>query len=570
MKEEKPRPKFVNEKARMIYEATQGLLSLSPGVQRLGESNVITIRNPDKKRVHLLTGGGSGHEPSHAGFVGKGLLSAAVCGNVFSSPTAQDVYEGIKAVGGEAGVLVIIKNYQGDVINFELAASRAKADGIKVATLHVGEDVTFAGDQEKGRWRESARGLCGTVVLYKILGKLAESGKTLEELVSVGRDVISNLYTFGASLTSVAPPFQPEISPICPEEIEIGLGVHGERGARTEPFKGSADTIETILKGINGAQDLHGARVAVVLNNLGGTSELEMGILTNDLISQLSKDYKAQVLRFSSGTFMTSLDMKGFSVTVLTFQENNEKLFLSGLDHPSFSGKMVFCAPIPPEEKPVSEAKESGSEMAGETVEEDKWHVFFRHLFEKLISNEAYLNELDAAVGDGDLGANVALCSAEILEALKGMDFEKKMASSIRKIGEIVSAHFGGTSGAIYSIFLLESSLALKETGNGAKEWIEGLRKGVEGVKRIGGAVEGDRTCLDVLVPVLREAEIIMEGKSTKKLEEAARDAEEKARTLGAKKGRSRYLAGKEIGLKDPGCCLALIWLSEVSQFTVF
>ena len=299
---------FVNAKDDLVKEAIDGLLAGSGGTRTRLDGyphfKVVCRADWDMSRVALISGGGSGHEPAHAGFVGPGLLTAAVCGEVFASPSVEAVLAGILAVTGEAGCLLIVKNYTGDRLNFGLAAERARALGRKVEMVVVDDDVALPDLPQP-------RGVAGTLFVHKIAGAMAEAGKPLEEIAAAARQVITNVASIGKSLDTCTVPGSPKESRIPSGKAELGLGIHGEPGVEQVDFVGAAEAMEIVLDKLR-PHATDGTSVALV-NNLGSTTPLEMSVLCHALA-----DAKIATHVIGPAPMMTSLDMHGFSASILT------------------------------------------------------------------------------------------------------------------------------------------------------------------------------------------------------------------------------------------------------------
>ena len=307
--------KIINEPVHILDEMLEGFAYANPHiVRRLEGTNVIYRQFEDEGKVALVSGGGSGHEPSHAGFVGKGMLSAAVCGEVFTSPTPDQVFEGIKVADQGAGVLLIIKNYTGDVMNFEMAAEMAEMEGIKVEQLIVNDDIAV----EDSLYTAGKRGVAGTVIVHKMLGAAAASGLSLAEVRTLGENINANLKTIGVAISAATVPAvgKPGFE-IAEDEMEYGVGIHGEPGYRREKLKQSHEIAQELVQKLK--EDFNwvkGERYGILINGLGATPLMEQFIFTNDIAKLLDKE-ELQIEFKKVGSLMTSIDMAGISLTLL-------------------------------------------------------------------------------------------------------------------------------------------------------------------------------------------------------------------------------------------------------------
>lgn len=312
--------KIINNPEDVVQDMTEGILKAHPSMLKNvpGTSVLVRAEAPVKGKVALISGGGSGHEPAHAGFVGRGMLDGAVAGEVFTSPTPDQIFAAIKAVDGGEGILLIIKNYTGDIMNFEMAAELAEAEGIRVAKVVVNDDVAV----ENSTYTTGRRGIAGTVFVHKIAGALAERGASLDEVQQVAEKVVRNVRSMGMALTPCTVPAagKPGFQ-IGEHEMEIGMGIHGEPGtARTE--LATADEIAEILVSriLEDLQLQPGEQVALMINGLGSTPLMELYIF-NKKVAQILEERKIAIYDTYVGEFMTSLEMSGCSVTLLKLDD---------------------------------------------------------------------------------------------------------------------------------------------------------------------------------------------------------------------------------------------------------
>lgn len=316
--------KILNNVDNIVDEMLKGMIDAHGDLlDRVGDRNIIIRKNKKVGKVALISGGGSGHEPAHAGYVGKGMLDAAVCGQIFSSPGADEVYDAIKAVATDAGVLLIIKNYSGDVMNFEMAAELAEGEGIKVDKVVVDDDVAVEGST----YTVGRRGIAGTVFVHKIVGAAAEKGYSLEELRKLGEKVIENVKTMGMSLEPCYVPTTGKKSfDIADDEVEIGLGIHGEPGTHREKIKTAKVHVKELLDKIFENSKLNtGDEVAVMVNGLGATTLIELYV-ANKEVKEILDARQIKVYKTLVGNFMTSIDMEGFSITLLKLDKEMKEL----------------------------------------------------------------------------------------------------------------------------------------------------------------------------------------------------------------------------------------------------
>lgn len=311
--------KIINGTEEVVEQMIEGLAKSHPDLIHRIEGTRVLARNEARPgKVGLVSGGGSGHEPAHAGYVGKGMLSAAVCGDVFTSPTPDQIYEAIKASDQGKGVLLIVKNYTGDVMNFDMAADLADADDIKVAQVIVDDDIAV----EDSTFTTGRRGVAGTVLVHKILGAAAEAGAALEDLEALGKKLVSAIKTLGVALS---PCTVPEVGhpgfELKDDEIELGIGIHGEPGFKREKVMPSKELAKQLYFQLQKEHQLKaGDKVVVLVNGMGATPLMEQYIFAND-VHELLADAHVEVAETLVGDYMTSLDMTGISLTILKLED---------------------------------------------------------------------------------------------------------------------------------------------------------------------------------------------------------------------------------------------------------
>ncbi|WDT66218.1 dihydroxyacetone kinase subunit DhaK [Companilactobacillus crustorum] len=314
--------KIINNVEDIVPEMISGLVKTNSNLVKQIEGTTAVVRNDAKfketKQVGIVSGGGSGHEPLHAGYVGDGMLSAAVVGEVFTSPTPDQIYEAIKAVDQGQGVLLIVKNYSGDVMNFDMAKEMAEADDIEIKSVIVDDDISV----KNSEFTQGKRGVAGTALVEKIVGAAARAGMSLSDLADLGQRVIDNTKTIGIALHAATVPAvgHPGFE-LGDDEIEYGIGIHNERGYAVEKIKPSKELVhELIEKIIDEFNDKSGA-FAILVNGMGGTPLMEQYIFANDVLNELN-DKKVSVQFSKVGNLVTSLDMQGISLTIMKADES--------------------------------------------------------------------------------------------------------------------------------------------------------------------------------------------------------------------------------------------------------
>ena len=523
---------FVNKKEDIVTDAIDGLIASSGGkLARLdGYPHIrVVLRNDwDKSKVALVSGGGSGHEPAHAGFVGQGMLTAAVCGDVFASPSVDAVLAGILAVTGQAGCLLIVKNYTGDRLNFGLAAERARAFGLDVTMVVVDDDIALP---ELPR----ARGVAGTLFVHKIAGALADQGASLQEITKVVAHIISSTLTIGMSLDTCTVPGSPKEDRIPKGKAELGLGIHGEAGVEQIDFGGAKAAMEAVTKKLSAAMQDH--PYVALLNNLGATSILEMSILAKELANSSI----AQNLKWVIGpaAMMTSLDMHGFSLSVFPANASELDLLKAQTSLSSWPGinqlSSIKIINLPDGLKPIKPLSSKHKETC----------AFVTKCCEVLIQSEADLNALDAKSGDGDTGSTLAGAARALIASMDSLPLADH-TQLYRAIGQELSQTMGGSSGVLLAIFFA----AAGDAASSGLSMTESLKAGLARMQEIGGAKLGDRTMIDALLPALNELDHGVEAAA-----KAARTgAKLTAKMLKANAGRASYINAQQLdGHIDPG-----------------
>ncbi|MBE6043521.1 MULTISPECIES: dihydroxyacetone kinase subunit DhaK [Clostridium] len=326
--------KLINNVDYVVEDMLDGMVkAYSNKIRKLDVGNIVVRKeSPIKNKVAIVSGGGSGHEPAHGGYVGKGMLDAAVAGAVFTSPTPDQVFEAIKAVDGGSGVLLVIKNYSGDVMNFEMAKDMAEMEGIQVESVIVNDDVAV----EDSTYTTGRRGIAGTVFIHKIAGAKAETGASLEEVKAVAEKVISNVKSMGMALTPCIVPAAGKPSfTLAENEMEIGIGIHGEPGTHREELKSADDVTEHLVNKILDDITIEkGEEVAVMVNGLGSTPLMELFIV-NKKVHEILENRGIKVYETFVGEYMTSLEMAGCSVTLLKLDEELKELLDATADTPA-------------------------------------------------------------------------------------------------------------------------------------------------------------------------------------------------------------------------------------------
>jgi ATP-dependent dihydroxyacetone kinase len=523
---------FFNDPDQTVDDMLAGLArTRAVRLSRPGSGvRAVVRRDLEPTQVAVVSGGGSGHEPAHAGLVGDGLLAAAVCGDFFASPTVDAVLATIREVAGVAGCLLVVKNYTGDRINFGLAAEQARAEGADVEIVTVADDVALPDNPQP-------RGLAGTVLVHKVAGHAARRGEPLARVAEVARGVAESAKTLSLSLSSARlPGAQSER-----REAELGLGIHNEPGAQTISPDSAGDAVRHVLEPLLAAVDeAHGKDTDLIalLNDTGGCSTQELAVLARDLLEQAGGRIRLLV---GPAALMTSVDMHGFSITFLPWSEEYADALLEPVDVPDWP---AVVAPGEPEtfDPRLPESPETGRGERDADVAER-----LRAAAESLRDARERLDELDARTGDGDAGATLATGAEAVLQSLAEDELSTGSPEVLaEELAVIAARRMGGSSGVLVSILLTATARELSQ----GRDVGDALGSGLSSVRRHGGADVGHRTLVDALAPAL-EAWPQGVGPAAR----AARDgADSTAGMTTAQAGRASYVREEVLeGVPDPG-----------------
>ena len=603
--------KIMNTPETFVYDMCHGLAKAHPELEFVEKFKIVKKVDIDDNKVSLISGGGSGHEPAHAGFVGKGMLDCAVCGDVFASPSQVQVYNAIKQCATDKGVLLIIKNYSGDCMNFNNAMSDAQEDGIKVDAVYVNDDIAV----KDSLYTVGRRGVAGTVLVHKCAGAAAEQGKELSEVKAIANKVIDNVRSFGFAFTSCTVPAagHPTFE-IGDDEMEFGVGIHGEPGRFREKIDYSkGDFSDNLARRImtDLEEDLKlkkGEEVVLLINGFGGTPLQELYILNNSVSKAIEAD-GIKVHRTIVGNFMTSIDMAGASITVLRVDSELKALIDYPVSTPALTwggamgseaqaaveamqaiAKALGYAPAQAEvKKSAKKAKAAeeddanavyeveGKPVIKETINTAAFVKIVEKMADVIIENEVPFCEADQ-MGDGDFGMSIAKGFKQ-LKADWATRKKGDIGQFLVSCSEIIKEYCGGASGPIWGSAFKYAGKAMA----GKKEvdlkdvaflFMEANRGVFEtGKKSFGkGADIGDKTLVDALKPcALALTKAAEEGK---KLQEgldlgakAAHDGAEATKTHVATLGRAGTVGERSIGFPDAGAHGLDVIFNELAKY---
>ncbi|WP_232697482.1 dihydroxyacetone kinase subunit DhaK [Brevibacillus daliensis] len=568
--------KIINNPETLVREMCNGIVLAHPKLEFNSKYKIVKKRELNQDKVTLISGGGSGHEPAHAGFVGKGMLDVAVCGDVFASPSQIQIYQAIKAFASKKGTLLIIKNYSGDIMNFKNAAHLASEDGLLVDYVKVDDDIAV----EDSLYTVGRRGVAGTVLVHKIAGAAAEEGKQLSEVKEIAQKAIDHTRSIGFALTSCTVPAKgtPTFE-LNEDEIEYGVGIHGEPGIRREKNVSANELAKKMVTDLLNDFKKSGRsqqEIALLINGFGGTPLQELYLLANAVVQEI-KDRNISIFKVFVGNYMTSIDMEGASVSIIQLDQQLKHYVEANCDTPALQVTGAF-SPLHFEETPVD--SQENQEVSYQCETDKKYakidnNTFFLHnliylldkMSEVIIENEVAFCELDSHAGDGDFGMSVAKGFKQLKREWKEI-IENDTASVgdfLHACSLIIMEHCGGASGPIWgSAFRAASKFAKDKTDLSIDDFAGMMKAVVKGIQDTGersfgrGAVVGDKTLIDALAPYSDSWEqSAKEGDDIKtaavKAAHAAVQGAKNTESIVARMGRAGTVGERSLGYPDAG-----------------
>jgi len=577
--------KLLNAPEQVVREMCHGIVLAHPELALIPQYKVITRKrlNPDK--VSLISGGGSGHEPAHAGFVGTGMLDAAVCGDVFASPSQVQVYQAIRGTAGKKGALLIIKNYSGDMMNFQNAAHLAGEDGIPVDYVKVDDDIAV----QDSLYTVGRRGVAGTIFVHKIAGEAAERGHALSEVKRIAERVAQNVKSIGFALNSCTVPAKgtPTFE-LAEDEMEYGVGIHGEPGIRREKLQKANVLAERMAGALCEELSLcEGQRVALMVNGFGATPLMEL-YLMNAAVAEVLSRKDITIGRTFVGNYMTSLDMAGASLSILKLDDELEELLHAPCQTPAFQVNGVV--ETVPYANPYADNAETGAAcyevespatdaQIGETFTLQNMIYMIDLLSASAIRHEVAFCELDSHAGDGDFGMSIAKGFRELKGQWKRIVEESTtIGAFLQECALVLMEHCGGASGPVWgSAFRAAGKQAGDRKALTVADMAALLHAAVQGIQEVGersfgrGAVVGDKTLIDALIPCADAwsacansgtgfAEAFKAGAS------AAVAGAKSTEAITARMGRAGTVGERSLGHPDAGAHALGILFTEIAQ----
>lgn len=579
--------KIINRPETVVIEMCNGIAMAHPELEFIQKYKIIKKKEIDTQKVSLISGGGSGHEPAHAGFVGKGMLDAAVCGDVFASPSQIQVYQAIKETASQKGTLLIIKNYSGDMMNFKNAAYLASEDGITVDYVKVDDDIAV----QDSLYTVGRRGVAGTVLVHKVAGAAAQQGCTLEEVKKAAETAIANVKSIGFAFSSCTVPAKgtPTFD-IGENEMEYGVGIHGEPGIRRETIVSADELAERMISALTEELKVNeNDEVTLLVNGFGSTPLQELYLLNNAVAKVLS-DRNIKIYRTFVGNYMTSIDMLGASVTLMKMNDELKQWIDAESDAPAMKvNGPVESIPYVNMKAQSEEGKEVDYGMATNeacaVIKEneitlDNMIYIVDKMSECIIKNEVPFCELDAHAGDGDFGMSVAKGFKQLKR-----EWADIMAHETNTIGEFLGAcsmvimeYCGGASGPIWgSAFRAAGKKTDGKTKLTVSEFADMMQAAVKGIQATGersfgrGAVVGDKTLIDALVPCADAwTQCAKENMNVKetfyKAAEAAVAGAKATEDIVARMGRAGTVGDRSLGYPDAGAYALGVIFTEIAK----
>ncbi|MGE7688285.1 dihydroxyacetone kinase subunit DhaK [Lysinibacillus sp. NPDC097214] len=577
--------KIMNQPETLVMEMCNGIVMAHPELELLKKYKVIKKKEMNENKVTLISGGGSGHEPAHAGLVGKGMLDAAVCGDVFASPSQIQVYQAIKATASKKGTLLIIKNYSGDIMNFKNGANLAMEDGIQVEYVRVDDDIAV----EDSLYTVGRRGVAGVVLVHKIAGAAAEEGMDLMQVKAVAEKAAVNVRTIGLALTSCTVPASGSPTfKLGEDEMEYGVGIHGEPGRKREKMM-AADELalrmtNDLMKDLELDED---AEIAVLVNGFGGTPLQELYLFNNAVTRELSKR-NIRINRTFVGNYMTSIDMAGISLTVMKLDDELKTLLSKKCNTPAFKvdGPVESVEYVDindyVEEKQVffeTETEEEHASIKNEVITLNNMIYLIDKMSEIIIKNEVPFCELDTHAGDGDFGMSVSKGFKELKRGWSSILNQEHLniGTFLDACSMIIMEHCGGASGPIWGGAFRAAGKAVEgKMELTVGEFAEMLQATLKGIQSVGersfgrGAEVGDKTLVDALVPCVNAwLESAATGANFKtafeKGAEAAVKGAEYTKEIVARMGRAGTVGERSLGYPDAGAYALGVIFTELS-----
>ncbi|TPR58434.1 dihydroxyacetone kinase subunit DhaK [Enterococcus sp. OL5] len=583
--------KIMNNVDDIVLEMCHGLILANSELLLDEKYKIIYKKHLKKDKVALVSGGGSGHEPAHGGFVGNGMLDAAICGDIFASPSQVQIYQGIKRVASDKGVLLLVKNYSGDIMNFKNAMYLAQEDGIKIDYVKIDDDIAV----EDSLYTVGKRGVAGTIFIEKIVGAAAETGYSLKELKKLAETAIERTKTIGFALSSCTVPSKGSPTfDLGNDEIEFGVGIHGEPGIERMSLKSSKELASEMLERLVEQLPIRSKdnKVALMINGFGGTPLMELYILNHDA-AEILNQMEVNVQHTFVGNYMTSIDMQGASITLLLLNDQLEEFLTLPVSMLGFHSKnkgeissaSFYSLKKAPLKKGVYqlETKKCNGKI-DEVITLENMIFIIDVMADVIIRNEQKFCELDSYAGDGDFGMSVAKGFRSLKDQWQELLEEEDLsiAKFLNDVSLIIMENCGGASGPIWgSAFRAASkdtqgkqTLTISDMGSMLQATVQGVQE--TGKRSFGrGAKVGDKTLIDALAPCADKWMNISEQKGSwqEAFDQGAKSAimgAEQTKGFAAKMGRAGTVGKRSVGYPDAGAFALGVIFTEISKNLTF
>ena len=581
MNEQVRTKKLINAPENIIAELIEGMVGAHPDMLRVeGETGraVVAVDGPRDGKVGIVVGGGSGHEPAFAGYVGRGLADAAAVGNVFASPSPSHIAEAARAADGGVGVLMLYGNYTGDVLNFTMAAEELAQSGMEVRHVAVADDVASAPLERK----TERRGIAGDFFVFKVAGAAADLGEPIARVEALAQAANEATRSMGVALSPCSLPQtgKPNFT-IGDEDMEIGMGLHGEPGIRREKLAPADAVTDELMASILSELALKsGDRVAVLVNGLGATSQIELYLVFRR-VKQLLDGKGVSIHASWVGEYATSLEMAGASITLMKLDDTLQGL----LDHPCHTPALTVGA-VQPKERLASrshkieraaESLDPAQDAPRELIKDGDvtpaiFKIMMANVGEQIIAEKNWLSELDGIIGDGDHGITMEIGWKAVQHALEDAPDDETIEAICKRMAKAFLDAVGASSGPLYATAFLRAGTAVSNRlnldGTGVAEW---LAAACQGIRDRGRAEPGDKTMIDAWVPAVAAAsDAAKQGQSTLDVLVAARNGAEagmkSTAAMESRRGRSAKLGERSVGHIDPGAASTFVTLRAMAE----
>ncbi|MFD1798169.1 dihydroxyacetone kinase subunit DhaK [Paracoccus aurantiacus] len=572
--------KLINHPDDVISDLVAGLIAAHSGeLQVSGDTGraIVATNGPRAGKVGVVIGGGSGHEPAFVGYVGRGLADAVAIGNVFASPAPNQIADAARAANGGAGVIFLYGNYTGDVMNFTMAAEMLEAEGVPIRQVQVTDDVLSAPIDK----RSERRGIAGDVFVFKVAGAAADQGHSLDRVEALTRKANAAIFSAAVALGPCSLPQtgKPNFQ-LGDDEMEIGMGLHGEPGVRREKLANADIVVDDLMASILADADLTaGDRVAVMVNGLGATSHLELYILFKR-VSEILSDQGVELVRAWVGEYATSLEMAGASITVMALDDELAELLFHPCHSPAFhegapvavtgsaAGPVVAARTQP---RPTTDAPSETVLKSGGPISATIFRDMMRHAGLAIIEKADWLSDLDGQIGDGDHGVSMAQGWRAVLHALDDAPTDETISQTCGRMGSAFLDAVGASSGPLYATAFQYAGHAVADRLDlDAPALAALIAAAADGITTRGGAVIGDKTMADAWIPAAdvarqnADTDVVRLMQAVAKAAEAGMNA---TADLEARKGRAAKLGKRSLGHVDPGAASAFLLLSGMRTY---